>query len=364
MKKREIFLLIGIIVGVILLIMSVVLISKFAPDTINHRWFNRGTGNSESITTTDTDDSKSDNILTPERAPSFDEDNQSKENVNLDNPNNKKPNTNENLSSDKNSLESDKSSNNSKDDSSDNSKDNSSESTPSQDGLSKNTAWNIETNMEYTATMLQSNQTHWFSFVTSSEDVIHRIYFDPTVNENHAYASWYIYIYNENGILLYENSTSSYVEKYFFDAFLSANSKYYIKISAIGFYKEMDNYMLAIEEIPRDPATVSNKENAVVIGTEITYTGYLNTTFSNWYTCTFLEGGTYMMEIHNIDTGDTLSYVGTTPGGNGVLTGIVYDGNNDSKRFNVTSGQQIYLEIDSHIRNVNGKYMFIIKKVA
>lgn len=364
MKKREIFLLTGILVGIILLVLSVILISKFAPDTINHRWFNRESENSESITTTDTDDSKSDNILTPEKTPSFVEDNQSKENVNSDNPNNKKPNTNENLSSDKNSLESDKSSNNSKDDSNDNSKDNSSESTPSQDGLSKNTAWNIETNMEYTATMLQGYETHWFSFATSSEDVIHRIYLDPTITENHAYATWQIYIYNENSILLYENSTSSYVEKYFFDAFLSANSKYYIKISAIEFYKEMDNYMIGIEKISRDPSTVANKENAMVIGKEITYTGYLNTTFSNWYTCTFLEGGKYMIEIHNIDVGDTISYVGRTPGDNIVVTGIVYNENNDSKMFNVTAGQQIYLEIDSSNRNVNGKYMFIIKKVT
>ena len=71
-----------------------------------------------------------------------------------------------------------------------------------------------------------------------------------------------------------------------------------------------------------------------------------------------------MIEIHNIDVGDTISYVGRTSGDNIVVTGIVYDGNNDSKMFNVTSGQQIYLEIDSSNRNVNGKYMFIIKKVA
>ncbi len=360
MKKREIFLLIGILVGIILLILSVILISKIAPDTINHRWFNRET--EKSTTTIDTEDLNLNNATTSGKVPSFIEDSQSKENSNSDNSANQKPN--ENSSSTENSLESDQTNINSKDDSNNTSNDSSNENISAQDGLSKNTAWNIETNMEYTATMLQSNQTHWFSFVTSSEDVIHRIYFDPTVNENHAYASWYIYIYNENGILLYENSTSSYAEKYFFDMFLSVDSKYYIKISAIGFYKEMDNYMVGIEKIERDPSTVANKENAMVIGKEITYTGYLNTTFSNWYTCTFLEGGKYMIEIHNIDVGDTISYVGRTPGDNIVVTGIVYNENNDSKMFNVTAGQQIYLEIDSSNRNVNGKYMFIIKKVA
>ena len=237
----------------------------------------------------------------------------------------------------------------------------STENQPEGDGLSKESAWKIETNGEYVGTMTNATQKHWMSFVTSDRDVVYRIHLDPNVNDSYILDTVKIAIYSERGIQIKEES-AEYGEAAFFDILLTKNTKYYLRVYIEHLSKASGDYMVCVEEIARDPAVAEDKSGAFAILTGNEYTGTLNTTFSNWYVCEISETGSYTFTIHNVDVGCTVDFNGQNDSGGSLFYFWAYTESSQSIDFNAKAGEKIYIEISPRDDTANGEYIFSIEK--
>ena len=338
MDKNQKYLPIAVLIGIIVLIVLVVLIKNFAPDTVKRHLSAMEGENTEYVDLGSGDPLEG--SFEDDASPSENE--QTNEKIQYENT------ATDSKETEPTSLSHSDTQTTYVDDETE------------QDGLTKDSAWVIDLNTEYVATMVRDYQKHWFVLFTTDKDVIYRVFIDPDVNDSYIMESIEIAVYDEIGIKVQEETTS-YGNESFFDIFLTPNTKYYIRVYAKNFYQSSGDYMMWVQEMPRDPATVTEKEAAFPMEIGQEYVGTLNSSFSNWYSCVFTEGGQYSLVIHNIDVGCTMYIKERASERQSLFSGYVENENSNAISFEVDSGDKICIEISPGQDTANGRYILKVE---
>lgn len=193
--------------------------------------------------------------------------------------------------------------------------------------------------------VLDENEAHWYTF-TTTEVVVHRIAILRVENMD-GYFSVEAILYNEKGIK--QSSTefhnNSYVDYEYMDVVLEPNTKYYIKMKGTNFpTAAYAGYGLFVE--PKDSDTGLSQEDATEIVVGEQYEFVLNSLQEDWLVFKCEEGGTYAIQLHNVDVGENIQLTCVAEGASRQLCTVragVEDSGTDTIR--VDEGATVYIKV-------------------
>ena len=229
-------------------------------------------------------------------------------------------------------------------------------------GASRDQALPILLDTEYIKSIAVDKEVDWFAITTGPVDTIYRFYVNSKVNDNPVGGDTILALYDELGIKQDELRTDYGMSEYF-DIFLPSNTTYTIKVSAEYTVPVTGDYLICVSQKTYDAG--KDQQSATELHVGESYTAKLDSSFSDWYKCTFDESGRYKIELHNIDTGCRVQINGTR-GSASVFSTSAKNEDSAKSILTVNAGDYIYLEVEpwgvTDAEIANGIYILSIAR--